>query len=294
MTFGDWEPRRRIEETYRRELQKLIDRFAEFLAPLSITDPMEILSRLSEYFGADAFHDAAYAAASRMITGLFVDGAKTWREASRESMRGREIYQALQYELQGPIGHRVRQLVQENARFITMFNDSKVGNGRTLATQVADFVNAEAYKGRRASAIAQDLAKQFDTVARGRIDTLARTECSKASTDLTEARSREFGWPIYIWHCCRDARTRKAHRLMDNVIVFWNDPPAPESFMPGLKSTLGHYHAGKCPNCRCYPAPQWRLDRIDWPHKVYRNGIIRPMTQSAFARISGIEVRRAA
>jgi hypothetical protein len=97
----------------------------------------------------------------------------------------------------------------------------------------------------------------------------------------------------YIWRATKDGRTRKSHRLMDGVIVFWEDPPAPESFL-AIRSTLGHYNAGDCPNCRCYPQPVLRLDRIDWPHKVYSNGIIRPATQSRFAGLSQMQIRRAA
>jgi len=293
MTYDDWEPKKRIEETYRTELQRLADGFVSYLDPLHLIDPMQIIDALRSYFGADAFADLARAAASRMVTGLFVDGAKTWREAARESMRGREIYQALQHELQGPVGVTVRRLVKENAQLITTFDQMRIGNSRTLAQQTANFVNAEAYKGRRASAIASDLRKQFPKVAESRINLIARTETSKASTALTRARSEEMGWGWYIWHAVKDARTRKAHKLLDGVIVAWDDPPAPESFL-GLKSNLGHYCAGDCPNCRCYCQPLLRLDRIDWPHRVYRKGIIKPMTRTAFSRISGMEERRAA
>jgi SPP1 gp7 family putative phage head morphogenesis protein len=294
MTYGDWEPKRRIEETYRREIKSLMSRFAGYLGPLALTDPGQIIDALRSFFGTEAFGDLAHAAASRMITGLFVDGARTWREAARESMRGRMIYQALQQELAGPVGARVRQLVAENARLITTFDKMRIGNSRTLAQQTADWINAEAYKGRRASQIAEDLKKQLPELADSRVTLIARTETSKASTALTRARSEEFGWDWYVWRTAKDARTRKAHQHFDGVLVSWNDPPAPESFIPEIKSSLGHYHAGDSPNCRCYPEPLLRLDQVQWPHKVYKAGIIKPMTRARFARLAGGELRNAA
>ena len=289
----DWEPRRRIEENYRRALKALMDRFVSFLDPLDITDPAEIMERMSAFFGADAFRDLAQAAASRMVTGLFQDGARTWKEAAREGMRGNMIYKALWREMQGPVGARVGDLITENARLIGGFNQIRIAGGRTLADEIVDYIKGESFKGRRAADIAKDLARQYPKVTEGRINLIARTEVSRASTALTRARAEDLDLDWYVWRTAKDARTRKAHRHLDGVLVAWNEPPSPEALL-GIKSTLGDYHAGDCPNCRCYPEPMLRLDRVDWPHRAFYDGRIQMMTRSRFARISGLERKLAA
>jgi hypothetical protein len=72
---------------------------------------------------------------------------------------------------------------------------------------------------------------------------------------------------------------------MQGVLIRWSDPPAPEQ-LKGIKSTLGHYHAGDAPNDRCYAAPLIDVDRINWPHKVYVNSQIIMMTRSRFIQLA--------
>jgi uncharacterized protein with gpF-like domain len=174
-----------------------------------------------------------------------------------------------------------------------MFDQTRIGNSRTLAEQVADFVKEESFKGRRASAIAGDLVRQFPKVAESRIAMTARTQVSKASTALARARAENLGLGWYVWRTSREACMRKAQRFMDGILIAWAEPPSPESFL-GVASTLGEYHAGDCPNCRCYPEPVVRIDLVAWPAKVYHDGRIQRMTRSRFGRISGMEASRAA
>ncbi len=293
MKYDEWEPMKRREENYRSELVRLLDRFKTFLDPLGITDPLQIMEALRAFFGTDAFGDLAVAAASRMATGLFHDNARTWKEAARESMRGKMIYRALQRELRGPVGAKLQAIVKENARLITSIPAVRIGRGMTLTEQVADYIKEQALKGRRASAIAEDIAQQLPNVAESRITLIARTEVSKASTALTRVRAEELGVNWYVWRATKDARLRKSHRLMDKVIVPWDDPPAPEDLVR-IKSSLGHYHAGDCPNCRCYCQPLLRLETVDWPARVYYGDRIQSMTRRRFEQISGTEVSRAA
>jgi len=72
---------------------------------------------------------------------------------------------------------------------------------------------------------------------------------------------------------------------MDEVLIKWSDAPSPEALI-GVKSSLGKYHAGDCPNCRCYPEPVVNLDNIQWPAKVYSNGAITMMTRVQFERVA--------
>ena len=121
-------------------------------------------------------------------------------------------------------------------------------------------------------------------ISKSRISLIARTESSKASTALTEARAESLNLPWYVWRTSKDARVRSSHRHMDGVLIAWAEAPSPEA-LKGLKS-YGTYQAGNTFNCRCYPEPLIYLDQVSWPHKVYHNGTIREMTRSAFKKIN--------
>lgn len=280
MRNDDWSPRTKIERDYRISIRNIIrDVLSRIDDTVDLTNPYGIVTAMSDVFSTDLFRDYALATAKRMVTALYVGSRRTWREAAREAMKGREIYEMLQSELQGPVGDRVRELVEQNARLITSFPQD-------IATRSNAFVREEAEKGRRASAIADDLMRQFPDMAESRIQLIARTETSKASTALTRARSEELGTIAYIWRSSKDARVRRSHRRMDGVIVFWNDPPSPEE-LDREKRSYGRYHAGDTFNCRCFPVPVLRLDHVKWPARVHVDGEIRRMTRDEFASLAG-------
>lgn len=274
MNFDHWQASQRIEDQYRRALQNLIDRFVLMIPGLDILNPYEIVSEFSRYVASDIYGEIAHAIASKMITGLFIESGSTWREAARESTRGKTIYEALRNEMRGPVGHRVLNLVDQNARLISTFP-------LEIARQANAYIAQEAQKGRRSSDITDDLAQKFPEVSHSRIRLIARTETSKASTELTRARSESMNLPWYAWRTSKDARVRRSHADMDRVLVKWADAPAPEA-IAGIRSKLGHYHAGQAPNCRCYAQPVIRLDDIKWPCKVHVSGTIQYMTRYQF------------
>ena len=223
-------------------------------------------------------------AAERMVTGLYFRGAKTWREAAAESGKTSLMYRALSRELQGPVGLRAKELIRESAGLISTFPESVA---RVVAAQAA----AHAAAGGRAKELSGLLTAQR-RVARSRAQLIARTQVSKASTALTEARAENLDLPWYVWESSKDARVRPSHRNMQGVLCRWDDPPAPEALI-GQKSTLGRYTAGNCPNDRCYPAPLVTLNQVQWPHKVFTSATgIRYMTRSQFENMNGM--RRAA
>jgi SPP1 gp7 family putative phage head morphogenesis protein len=284
MKLDDWSPPLRIEENYRSALSRLMEMFNRMLQGVEITNPYEVVTYLRAFVNGNFYPDYAMAAASRMVTGLAVSSARTWRDAARESMKGGFFLEALQREMQGPVGARVRQIVEDNARLIRTFPD-------VAAKLVTSFIRQETEKGRRAEDIAVDLKKQFYSVTKARLNLIARTEVSKASTALNRAHAESLGLDWYVWRTSKDARVRSTHRHMDGVIVNWHEPPAPEALM-GQKSKLGSYHAGDSPNCRCFPQSLLRMNQVQWPHKVFMAGAIRMMTYRDFARIAGAEVTK--
>jgi SPP1 gp7 family putative phage head morphogenesis protein len=272
---SDWKPVRRVEQEYYSAIWNAIQKFFQEASESGV--PAQLLN------AAEFLEMYARQAAARMVTGLLVRNARTWREAARESGKTQQMYAALQREMQGPVGDRVRELIRENAQLITTLPKS-------VALLVAQKAAAQQQAGGRPKELASALASRL---ARHSAMRLARTEYAKASSALTEARSEEIGIPAYIWETNQDERVRESHRKMQGVIVFWNDPPAPEQLV-GIKSKLGHYNVGNCPNDRCYAAPIIKPERLQWPHRCYTNGRIQYITLSAYRRLAGLHQEMAA
>jgi SPP1 gp7 family putative phage head morphogenesis protein len=276
MPQDEWTPRNRIEFEFRRQIQKLLDRY--FRVPDTATLG-QITQALADWSNlSNIFKEAALQIASRMATQLTVSNAKSWREAARVSSRGREIYESLRYEMRGPVGARVGEIVEENAQLIS-----------SIPEAIRESVNREILRleqeGLRPEAIVQAVRERVPHLTRSRAKLIARTETSKAATALTRARSEDLGIQAYVWETSRDERVRPAHAMMQGVIVFWDDPPAPEK-LAGIPSTLGHYGAGNCPNCRCDAWPLLRPESLRWPRKVYWQGQIRMMRLSKFRQLA--------
>lgn len=279
-----WMPKRRIEIAFRKALLDIAKGIVMRAGETS--DPHRIILTLERITHTSDFIRLSEAIALKMVTGLFDDTGRTWREAARNSGKGREIYKALQKELLGARGVRIRALVKENADLISTLP-------KNIADDVAAYVDREAMKGRRASDIADEIRRMFPEKTRARAELIARTQVSMTQTNLVQARAEDLGLDWYVWRACGgnngDGRTRSSHRHMSGVLIRWSDPPAPEDLFPlrrvdgsPYNNTLGHYHAGCCPNCRCYPEPVVDLDLLKFPIRVYQNGHVERMSRKRF------------
>jgi hypothetical protein len=219
-------------------------------------NPQRIIETLRDFANSDDFRKFAEAAALKMVTGLFRDVGNSWRQAAARNSKGRELYIALMRELRvGKKGERLNQLIKENTyRIKTLPED--------IGKDVAAYVERESLKGRRASDIQKEIAKIFPEHTKAKAELIARTQVSYTQTNLIRTRAESLGLNWYAWRAVGggkgDGRTRHSHRNMSGVLVNWNDPPAPETLFPKYTKTgrpyrnsLGSYHAGQAPNCRC-------------------------------------------
>lgn len=269
-----WRPVRRVEMEYASQLESILQKyFQEF--PTEQPEPSRLLA------AAEWLTKYAWTAASRMVTALRVANARSWQEAAKKSLRGNEIYRALQIELSGPTGKRVRALTEANAALIRSLPED-------VARAVTAHIAGQQQRGERAST----MEAYIRHVSRVKARLIARTETSKASTALTRARAEDLNLPWYVWQTSEDSRVRLSHRKMQGILCSWSDPPSPE-LLAGEKSE-GHYQAGDIYNCRCYPAPLVRLDTISWPHKVYYGGRIQRLTLNNFRSLSNLQPATAA
>jgi Phage Mu protein F like protein len=263
-----WRPDKRVENSFAKDIWQL---FLEFLKESKQYGVRAHLLSGSQFVSAYARQ-----AVLRMITFLYQENARSWREAARKSGRGREIFEALRREMQGPVGLKVNQLIREQAYLISAFPES-------VATEVARRATAQFLAGGRPMELARGDGLLLQ-LARSQALLIARTQVSKASVALTRARSEDLGINWYIWESSKDQRVRFSHRRMQGVLVRFDDPPSPEMLI-GHKSQ-GYYGAGDIYNCRCYPAPLIRVDQVSWPHSVYYGGRVQKMILADFRNIN--------
>jgi len=203
--------------------------------------------------------------------------ATSWRAAAMKTTRAREIYAALRREI-GTTGleSEINRIVSRNAQLIS-----------SLPREVAGRVTARAAElfqsGARAAEVEKFIREQGAEVAKSRIRLIARTEISRAETQLTQFRSERIGISHYQWQTAEDGRVRASHRKMNGVLVPWGDPPAPEQLI-GEKSGLGHYDPGCAPNCRCVALPLADLAEVQWPARTYASGEITRLSRHEFQR----------
>lgn len=182
---------------------------------------------------AEALRPWAEVTAAKMLNDVQRRDEAAWSEiASTMSAEiGREIRSA-------PTGAALREMLGLQVDLIT-----------SLPREAGERVHLLALKGMetgaRADVIVAELMRTGE-VAEGRARTIARTEVSRASSNLVQARAAHVGSEGYTWETSRDPDVRRSHRAMQGKFVRWDAPPT----LDGLTG-----HAGCLPNCRCWPRP---------------------------------------
>lgn len=276
MKKDEWKTTRIIQDSFLDTLGKLNELF-NFIATSSGNDRDKYNEQMRNFQNSEPFNSFVYSAVRRMVTPLAIQNMKTWRKAAKKSTKNPYLYKLLMREINNGLKNDINIQIEENANLI-----------KTLPTDVAKKVTKDieemALKGMRASEIAKVIREQTDKHSRASAKLIARTEVSKTTTALTKARCDNLDLHWYVWRTAEDGdRVRKSHRIMEGVLVNWNEPPSPEA-LAGEKS-VGNYHAGNIWNCRCYPEPLIDIDDISWPHKVYTNGKIQMMGKMQFEQM---------
>lgn len=276
MKYSIWRQSRRIENEYLKTLYTLCDMFKKIAQSVG-EDQALYMQRMNQFQNSYQYEKYIMSAVKRMVIPIADINAKTWREAARKSTRGRFLYDLLMEELQQGKDILINDQLLENAALIkTLPND--------IAEKVVKDIADEALKGKRARSIEKIIRQETDKHSRASARLIARTEVAKTQSALTRVRAQSLDMQWYIWRTALDGnRVRPSHRLMEGVLVNWNDPPSPEALV-GEKS-VGNYHAGNIWNCRCFSEVLVDIDDVKWPHKVYRNGQIQMMSKREFSNL---------
>lgn len=264
--------RRKAEDRYRRRLNRIFKEIEERLAGL--TDPSEITATLIAITNSPQFDRLCKEATRQAVTLLAVGQKATWRAASAASSKGRIIYKALKAETSnGVIGQTINNIVLENANLIKSVP-------RDIARDFTQLARDRYVQGIRPEQIAKEMQAKAAHLTKVEAKRIARTEASKASTALIQARAEAYDRPFYIWDSVSDERVRDSHRKMDGVICRWDDPPNPE-VLAHEKRDYGPYHPGDIFNCRCHPHVIIALEDIKFPAKIHVSGSIKTVQNLA-------------
>ena len=276
MTYKDWKRIKTVEKEYLNALLKLVKIFKK-IANSSGNDQQKYIASMNNFQNSMQYEKFINSAVKRMVLPIDVGNQRTWREAAKKATKGKFLYRLLMDELKQGTGQIIKKQVMENVLLIkTLPND--------VAQKVVSDIAENALKGARAESTEKIIRDKTDQHARASARLIARTETAKTMSALTKARCEQLGLRWYIWRTALDGtRVRLSHRIMEGVLVNWNNPPAPEELV-GEKSA-GHYHAGNIWNCRCYSEPVLELEDIRFPARVYYNGQIVMMNKSEFEQI---------
>jgi conserved hypothetical protein len=274
MKYDQWKMTRRIEEDFLKSLNFLSTLF-EKIAIISGNDVNLFQSKMQIFQNSVSYDNYINDVVKRMVTPLAARNYETWRKAARVSTRSHFLYTVLMEELKQGIKKDIDLQVISNAALIkTLPSDT--------AQKVVRDIEEYALSGLRAEEIEKLIQDKTRQHSRASARLIARTEVSKTTSALTKARSEELGLRWYVWRTMEDGdRVRKSHRIMNDVLVSWNNPPSPELLVK--EKDVGRYHAGNIWNCRCYSEPLIDIDDITWPHKVYINGSIQKMSKARFS-----------
>lgn len=186
--------------------------------------------------------------ARRICAGMLDEVDTRDREAWRAL--GFSISSALRHEIMHtPVGNVMRSLMHEQVDLI-----------RSLPTEAAERVHRLTLKGLESSTRSPEIAREIarsGEVCESRAVLIARTEVSRTSTVLTQARAEHIGCTHYVWQTSEDGDVRPGHREMQGKVCEWKQPPAVNE-----NGRVMHFHAGCIWNCRCWCQPVIDIRRI--------------------------------
>lgn len=199
--------------------------------PVSLPSLTNALHRYS-----DLLRPWAKAVSEEMVTRVALSDKIAWTQHAQSLGRAirSEVFNA-------PTGQVFQEMLNEQVALITSLPLKAAQRVHHLTIEALTTTSA------RASDIANEILRTGH-VTESRAMLIARTEVARTASALTMSRAQYVGSEGYIWRTVGDSDVRERHRHMEGKYVRWDSPPQ-------MEPSLGRYHAGMGPNCRCYPEP---------------------------------------
>ncbi|PJM69178.1 phage minor head protein [Achromobacter ruhlandii] len=235
-------PTRKAENSFAFQLRKVARHIGEIINGFPAGDPQYLPSiddMLRRY--SDALTAWATFTSQKMLLDVDRRDKQTYFENAKE------ISKALADEIRNaPTGEVMRGLLAEQVDLI-----------KSLPIDAAKRVHELTLKGLEDSTRASEIAKEIQRsgeVSESRATLIARTEVARTAAHLTQARAQYIGSTHYIWRTLGDSDVRPGHKVMNNKIFAWNDPPMVNEGTDKAPNWIAH-HPGEIWNCRCYAEP---------------------------------------
>lgn len=275
-------PSERIQANQREKLRGFMKGILNLFGKY-INSPFQIPNLLQQLTQTKEFNSFTEQLGLRFVNEVKVWNERTFKEYMKTSYaeKSRNIFLGVSRD-------------DEFQKFIQKQAEERANLFKTIPVNLANHVTTNISKwsvqGMTSKEVSYKLREYIPNLLESQVKTIARTETSKTLIGLTSYKSIKNNIPCYQWKASGgysgDGRTRNSHRHMSDVIIFWNDPPAPEDLFPtGYRNTLGHYHAGCCPNCRCVAMPVVFVEDLKFPVRVYQNGTITKMNKIDFLKL---------
>lgn len=87
-----------------------------------------------------------------------------------------------------------------------------------------------------------DELQKIHNITKNRAELIASDQLAKINSRLSQIRQQRLGITHYTWRTSRDERVRHDHRLRDDKLIAWDNPP-------------DDGHAGQAIRCRCVAEP---------------------------------------
>jgi len=228
-----WRKSEWLEAKYARQLRLIVQEVNRIASTYDITTvqganrAQEALQRYSAQLEPWAILQA-----KNIFDALNNQDLMLWRRQAKQISKGlKEVI------FKTPIGEMQRQFIFDQVKLIKTLP-------LNAGLKAQQFAQENLISGaRHETKIAAIQALGDLTVGQAR--RIARTETSKQSSALTQARGISIGATHYIWRTSKDRAVRPSHQHMEGVVCSLHNPPEVE---PGM-----FYNAGCTYNCRCIP-----------------------------------------
>lgn len=109
--------------------------------------------------------------------------------------------------------------------------------------RVHDLARNALQSGQRPESITSEIMRSGEVTA-SRAKLIARTECARVSSVLTQTRALNIGATHAIWRTSKDESVRSSHKHMEGKVYSLTEPPELEDGT--------HTFPGQIYNCRCH------------------------------------------
>lgn len=221
-----------IEEKYARQLRDVareISRIIHGHDPLTVTGLSAMQESLRRYAGI--LTPWAVKTGQAIADKLDRQDLSMWDRHSQHIGAGlRELVR------RQPAGEVLQDFLARQVHYITTL---PIEEGQRVHKLAVEGMTA----GKRPDEIAQDLM-DTNNVCKSRATLIARTECARTASLLTQSRALGIGATHYIWRTAKDESVRLSHRQMEGKTCEILNPP---TLSDGTTTNPGQIW-----NCRCY------------------------------------------